>query len=238
MTFLFIKLQEVGIALRRKGCVLLSLICCLVGLSACSDEIPSLDKRAPGILLEPRVRPGVALRPVSPRGIALTKAFEGFVPHLYHDVAGFCTIGYGHLISKGPCTSENSERFQDGITEREGHDLLVEDMRFAQAAVVDAATNWAALTDGQYAALCDFAFNAGGGAFRSSTLLKRVNAEDHKDVPVQFRRWVFADGKPWPGLARRREEEIKLYFNDRPVPRALPVRGYPMGPLSIGEPEG
>ena len=63
------------------------------------------------------------------------------------------------------------------------------------------------LEDGQFNALCSFAFNLGGGALQRSRLRRKVNREEHDAVPREFRRWVWAGGRKLKGLIRRREAE-------------------------------
>jgi lysozyme len=220
--------------------LLLTLFVCAA--TACGPRYPAMeDKLVPQILLEPRerpaLRPGVALRAIPGKGVDLTKLSEGFVSKLYHDVAGYCTIAYGHLLDKGPCTDANSAEFKSGITEPRGAELLLSDMSRAQFVVLDAVEQPNELTDGQFGALCDFVYNAGGRAFRSSTLLKRINEGRFDDVPTQLRRWVNAGGKPWPGLVKRREREIDLFFEGLPKPRVAPGLSEPVTPLSVGQPE-
>ena len=89
------------------------------------------------------------------------------------------------------------------------------------------------LTDGQYGALCDFVFNVGVGNFRTSTLRKRVNARDFDRVPFEFRRWVYAGGRKLAGLAKRREKEISLFFEEIGIPRALPPADVDLTPIDI-----
>jgi len=158
------------------------------------------------------------LRRVYAAGLSLTKRSEGWSASLYHDVARYCTIGYGHLIKKAACDGSESMEFRNGITEPRGEELLVGDLATAQSTVASAVT--AKLTDGQFAALVDFVFNVGGANFRNSSLLRVVNAGETNSVPVQLRRWVFAKGKAWPGLQTRREGEIDLYFEGLPRPPA------------------
>jgi GH24 family phage-related lysozyme (muramidase) len=81
----------------------------------------------------------------------------------------------------------------------------------------------APMTDGQFAALADFVFNVGSSNFSNSTLLKVVNENKDDQVRGQFQRWVMAGGKSWTGLVKRREREISVYFEGRPVPRAAPT---------------
>lgn len=174
---------------------------------------------------------GMTLRPVVPTGLAVTKAGEGWRPKRYHDVARYCTIGYGHLIKKAPCDGTEPADWLDGITEPEGEALLVKDMADAQIAVILAVTTQ--LTDTQYAALCDFVFNVGGGAFRKSTLLKVVNAGQHDKVANQLLRYVWAGGKEVPGLVNRRNREIELYYDGMLAPRAVPAPGEDLSPIDI-----
>jgi lysozyme len=181
------------------------------------------DKLAPGLLVEasPAMRePRTELRPIHDKGIALTKVSEGFVPKLYHDAARYCTIGYGHLLKRAPCDGTEPEHFRRGITEEHGTKLLVQDLSAAQRAVT--ALVAVDLTDGQYAALCDFVFNVGTGNFKASTLLRVLNEGQTEHVPDQFRRWILAGGKPWPGLVARREGEVALFFDGMREPRSSP----------------
>ena len=199
----------------------------------------SVDKVTAGIFLEPRERtvlpPGMAYRGVYDKGIQLTKEMEGFVPQLYNDAAQYCTIAYGHLVKLAPCDGSEPERFLDGVTEPEGEDLLRGDMTTAEAVVLTNVD--VTLTDGQYAALCDFVYNVGGGNFRRSTLLKVVNRNDFDEVPFQLRRWVKAGGRVLAGLERRREREIELFFENVEIPRALPPAGTDLSPVDIREGE-
>lgn len=73
------------------------------------------------------------------------------------------------------------------------------------------------LTDGQFDALCSFAFNLGGGALQRSTLRRKVNREEHTEVPAEFMKWVWADGRKPKGLVRRREAEARCYIGS-PAP--------------------
>jgi GH24 family phage-related lysozyme (muramidase) len=93
----------------------------------------------------------------------------------------------------------------------------------------------AELTDGQYAALCDFVFNVGIGNFRKSTLRKRVNERAYDRIPSEFRRWVYAGGKKLPGLETRREKQIALFFEDIGIPRAVPLMDKDMIDIRDGE---
>ena len=66
-------------------------------------------------------------------------------------------------------------------------------------------------SDGQYDALVSFTFNLGSGALQRSTLRRKVNREEHNDVPAEFVRWVYAGGRKLVGLVRRRNAEAIAY---------------------------
>jgi len=63
----------------------------------------------------------------------------------------------------------------------------------------------------QRAALSSFVYNFGSGAFRASTLRRKINAGDFDDVPYQMSRWNKAGGRVLRGLTRRRAAEVELW---------------------------
>jgi lysozyme len=200
------------------------------------SKVPTVDFLPPGELLSPEGRAllpeGVQLRAVYQPGINLTKSSEGWVPHLYNDAVGYCTIGYGHLIGKAPCDRRAEPvEFQNGLTEPRGEEILVKDLASSQYCVMTAVR--VPLTDGQFAALTDFVFNVGSGNFRSSKLLARVNAKEQDLVPWELRRWVKADGKPLPALQTRREREIGLFLEGLPNTKGVPPAGEDFSPVDI-----
>ena len=144
------------------------------------------------------------MRHITKNGIDLIKSFEGFESEIYLDAAGLPTIGYGHLIRKG-----EHKMFENGISEAAGEALLIKDVLAAENAVLRLIN--VPLTDGQFDALVSFTFNLGGGALQRSTLRRKVNREEHEDVPREFLRWVWAGGRKLKGLVRRREAEAILY---------------------------
>ena len=139
---------------------------------------------------------------ISANGLKKLIEWEGVVLHIYMDSAGLPTIGVGHLIQKG-------EDYSKGLTTTQAQDLLADDLQRFEEAVNESVT--VLLDQNQYDTLVSFAFNVGVGAFRSSTLLKKLNAGDYTAVPEQLMRWTKAGGKPNDGLVARRKNEIKLW---------------------------
>lgn len=157
---------------------------------------------------------GIVIRRVPEAAAALVKRFEGLhdpdrgtlLIEPYHDPVGLPTIGYGHLLSR--------DRWADlgrwpAITASRAETLLHGDLAASAAAVMRLVR--VPLTEGQYGALVSFAFNVGAGLLAASTLLRKVNADDHDGAAAQFGRWVFAGGVKLPGLVRRRAAEAALY---------------------------
>ncbi len=144
------------------------------------------------------------MRHITRDGLNLIKQFEGFEPEIYLDAAGLPTIGYGHLIRKG-----EHKMFENGISESAAEALLAKDVWTAESGVLRLIS--VPLTDGQFDALVSFTFNLGSGALQRSTLRRKVNREEHHEVPEQLMRWVWAGGRKLKGLVRRRAAEAELY---------------------------
>ena len=143
------------------------------------------------------------MRHINQDGLDLIKHHEGFSTKVYICPAGHPTIGYGHLIL-------SHEDFSKGITKLQAEDLLRKDVQIAERAVLRLIS--VPLTDGQFNALVSFTFNLGGGALQRSTLRRKINREEHTEVPEQFMRWVWAGGRRLKGLVRRRDAESKIYM--------------------------
>ena len=143
------------------------------------------------------------MRHITQNGIDLIKRFEGFSAKVYICPAGYPTIGYGHVVKP-------YEDFSVGIDEAQAEELLRQDAVIAERAVLRLIS--VPLTDGQFDALVSFTYNLGGGALQRSTLRRKINREEHADVPEQFMRWVWAGGRRLKGLVRKHEAEGILYL--------------------------
>lgn len=60
------------------------------------------------------------------------------------------------------------------------------------------------------AAFTSFAFNVGTGAFCKSTIARKANLGDLAGACAELSKWVYAGGKPLPGLVNRRKAERAL----------------------------
>ena len=145
------------------------------------------------------------MRNITQNGLDLIKRFEGFSRTVYFCSAGYPTIGYGHVV-------KDDEDFAAGIDEAQAEELLRQDAKIAERAVLRLIN--VPLTDGQFDALVSFTYNLGGGALQRSTLRRKINREEHAEVPEQFMRWVWAGGRKLKGLVRRRAAEVIFYQSD------------------------
>ncbi|MBX9726221.1 MAG: lysozyme [Rickettsiales bacterium] len=145
------------------------------------------------------------MRHITQNGLNLIKQFEGFSSHIYLDAARLPTIGYGHLLRAG-----EAEMFKNGITESVAQALLIKDVLRAEQAVLRLIS--VPLTQGQFDALVSFTFNLGAGALQRSTLRRKVNREEHDEVPAEFMKWVWAGGRKVRGLVKRRKAEATIYI--------------------------
>jgi lysozyme len=128
-------------------------------------------------------------------------AQELFSATPYPDADGF-SIGYGHFMGSTPTMGS--------ITQTEAVQLLAQDTAIAAQAVNDNVQ--VALTQNQYDALVDFAYNTGVGAFKSSTLLRKLNAGDYSGAAAEFKRWIYSRGVMLNALIKRRQKETALFL--------------------------
>lgn len=59
-------------------------------------------------------------------------------------------------------------------------------------------------------AILDFGYNCGIPRYRSSTLMKRVNAQNWPGARIEIMRWNRGGGRVLPGLTQRRKTEAAL----------------------------
>ena len=137
----------------------------------------------------------------------LCRQFEGLRLKPYLCPAGVPTIGYG------------STQYADGravkltdapITAKQADELLRLTLRRDYLPGLLAASPVLAQSPQALGVLGDFAYNLGLGAYRASTLRKRVDSGDWPGAKVELRRWTKARGKELPGLVKRRDAEAQL----------------------------
>lgn len=135
--------------------------------------------------------------------MSLIKEFEGLRLTAYLDGGGVWTVGYGATgddITKG--TVWTQERADADLESR----LFNFDAQLSVLVPHD-------LPDNRRVALLSLVYNIGIGAFKTSTLLKKLNAGDIQGAADQFLRWKYDNRVEVPGLLKRREREREIFLN-------------------------
>jgi len=147
----------------------------------------------------------------SSKGAAFIASFEGFRATVYNDAAGHCTIGYGHLIHLGRCTSRDASKWGT-ISRERGLELLRSDAR-SFASGIRSRLGGTRLHQYEFDALVSFVYNIGLGGFDQSSVKRDLLAEptDYAAVPGDMKKWVYADGQFLCGLYKRRVNEGNLF---------------------------
>jgi lysozyme len=134
---------------------------------------------------------------LSERGTQVLVDREGLRTTAYLDSVGVWTIGVGHAD-----TSPNPPPVYQGmtITTEEAYAIFDVDNNTFEACIRDNVK--VPLEQWEFDALVSFAFNVGMEAFKDSTMLKKLNANDKPGAFEQFKQW----NKPPEIIPRRRGE--------------------------------
>ena len=122
----------------------------------------------------------------------------------YKCPANVLTIGHGH-------TNHHGRQFHATTvwTREECDAAFMEDMggfeQDVRSLVVVALQPW------EFDALVSLTYNIGSGAFKKSTLLRKLNSGDREGAALEFHRWNKAGGKALAGLTRRRASEALMF---------------------------
>jgi len=142
-------------------------------------------------------------------GLHLIKEFEGLRLKPYQCSAGVWTIGIGTTVYPN---GQKVKQSDSPINEIVSLLYLTHDLEYF-CKQVDAYTT-DAVNQSQFDALISFGYNCGMGNLKSSTLLKKVNANPNDPtIAAEFLKWNKAAGKVVAGLTRRRQAESDLYFS-------------------------
>jgi lysozyme len=165
-------------------------------------------------------------------GLRLIETFEGYLRRLndgtdrvrpYYCPAGVATIGIG------------TTRYPDGRRVQINDPPINRDTayRYLSSELREDASGFDRLTTRKLhplsrAALVSFCYNCGVGAYRASTLRRKVNAGEWEDVPRELAKWRMGGGRILPGLVRRRAAEAALFM--RGVRAGVSDDGPPLSP--------
>jgi lysozyme len=141
-------------------------------------------------------------------GYQLICEFEGLMLKPYLCSAKIPTIGYGNTYYPN---GKRVTLLDAQITKEYAFEIFKEIAdKFAKRV---ASMVKKPLTQNQFNSLVSFTYNVGTGAFSTSTLLKKVNANPNDlTIRTEFMRWNKANRVVVNGLTRRRKKESDLYF--------------------------
>jgi lysozyme len=125
---------------------------------------------------------------------------EGYIPGTYVDPVGIVTACFGHTSQRLTLGMEMSE-----------HDcllLLADDLTTHNKQLMQAVK--VPLSEQEHGAYLSFHYNVGSANFKSSTLLRHLNAGQRELACNELPRWVYAKGIKLPGLVTRRAQERDL----------------------------
>jgi len=140
---------------------------------------------------------------LSPAGLEFLKRAEGFRSELYPDADGWA-IGYGCQVSP---TAWLGRR----LSETDAEALLLARLREFEVAVNESVK--VPLKQNQFDALTLLAFNIGANAFRTSTLVDRLNKLEFAAAANEFPRWKYSKKKLSTALLARRQKEREMFLN-------------------------
>lgn len=140
-------------------------------------------------------------------GAFLVSPNEGKVNTTYVDPVGILTVCYGNT---------GKEAVKGKVyTDEQCLDQLAEDLREHDKQMMSYV--YVPLKDYQHAAILSFTYNVGAGSFKSSTLLKKLNAKDYIGACNELPKWNRAGGKILKGLVTRREAERQICLGNLPT---------------------
>ena len=137
----------------------------------------------------------------------LCRRFEGFSSKPYLCPAGIPTIGYGSTYYADGRKVTLQDSPMDEPTARA---LLMTELRHTYLVGVLRQCPVLATDVNKLNAIVDFCYNLGVGRLQTSTLRRKINAQDWEGAKEQLMLWTKGGGKVLPGLVKRRTAESAL----------------------------
>ena len=137
----------------------------------------------------------------------LCRRFEGFRSKPYICPAGVPTIGYGSTYY---ADGRKVDLADPPMTKEEADALLHYELLHTYAPGVMRMCPGLISNERRFNAVVDFVYNLGIGRLQTSTLRRKINAQDWDAAKEQLMLWVRGGGKVLPGLVKRRQAECAL----------------------------
>lgn len=138
---------------------------------------------------------------------SLCRQFEGFRSKPYLCPAGIPTIGYGSTYySNGQKVTLNDHP----MSQEDANALLMAELQHTYLPGVLRNCPILATDERKCNAVVDFCYNLGTGRLQTSTLKRKINAQDWDGAKEELMKWSKGGGKVLPGLLKRRKAECNL----------------------------
>ena len=139
---------------------------------------------------------------------ALCRQFEGYKAKPYLCPANVATIGYGSTYYADGRKVTLEDAPMDEPTARA---LLMFELEHTYLPGVLRNCPILATDVRKCNAIVDFCYNLGTGRLQTSTLKRKINAQDWEGAQEQLKLWNKGGGKVLAGLTKRREAEKALF---------------------------
>ena len=137
----------------------------------------------------------------------LCRRFEGYRAKPYLCPANVATIGYGSTYYADGRKVTLEDTPMDEPTARA---LLMIELEHTYLPGVLRNCPGLLIDERKCNAIVDFAYNCGVGRLQTSTLKRKINANDWEGAKEQLMLWTKGGGKVLPGLLKRRTAECAL----------------------------
>ena len=138
---------------------------------------------------------------------ALCKQFEGYRSKPYLCPAGVATIGYGSTYY---ADGRKVALTDPSMSEPDAAALLLQELHHTYLPGVLRQCPGLLTDERKCNAIVDFAYNLGTGRLQTSTLKRKINAQDWEGAKEQLMLWTKGGGRVLPGLVKRRVAEVAL----------------------------
>jgi lysozyme len=138
---------------------------------------------------------------------ALCKQFEGYRAKPYLCPAGVPTIGYGSTYY---ADGRKVALTDPSMSESDAAALLLQELHHTYLPGVLRQCPVLLTDERKCNAIVDFAYNLGTGRLQTSTLKRKINAQDWDGAKEQLMLWTKGGGRVLPGLIKRRVAEVAL----------------------------
>lgn len=138
---------------------------------------------------------------------SLCRQFEGFRSKPYLCPAGIPTIGYGSTYySNGQKVTLNDHP----MSQEDANALLMAELQHTYLPGVLRYCPILATDERKCNAVVDFCYNLGIGRLQTSTLKRKINAQDWDGAKEELKKWNKGGGKVLAGLDKRRKAECNF----------------------------